>query len=56
LRSVQGLNYAQISLALDIPLGTVMSRLARARDQIRKLIDAPAEPCQTSGPVAKISI
>ena len=37
LRSVQGLSYAAISQALGIPLGTVMSRLARARDQIRKL-------------------
>ena len=39
LRSVQGMSYTQISLALKIPLGTVMSRLARARDQIRKMVE-----------------
>jgi RNA polymerase sigma-70 factor (ECF subfamily) len=37
LRNVQGMSYILISRALKIPLGTVMSRLARARDQIRKL-------------------
>jgi RNA polymerase sigma-70 factor (ECF subfamily) len=40
LRGVQGMSYTLISQALNIPLGTVMSRLARARDQIRKLVEA----------------
>jgi RNA polymerase sigma-70 factor (ECF subfamily) len=43
LRNVQGLSYAQISDTLKIPLGTVMSRLARARDQLRKLLEEPLE-------------
>ncbi len=43
LRNVQGMSYVQISQALAIPLGTVMSRLARARDQIRKLAENPQE-------------
>ena len=43
LRNVQGLSYTQISQALQIPLGTVMSRLARARDQIRELAKEPEE-------------
>ena len=41
LRNVQGLSYIQISQALKIPMGTVMSRLARARDQLRKLAETP---------------
>jgi RNA polymerase sigma-70 factor (ECF subfamily) len=39
LRDIEGLRYSAISLALGIPIGTVMSRLARARDQLRKLVD-----------------
>jgi RNA polymerase sigma-70 factor (ECF subfamily) len=39
LRDVQGMRYAAISQALNIPMGTVMSRLARARDQLRKLVE-----------------
>jgi RNA polymerase sigma-70 factor (ECF subfamily) len=44
LRDVQGMRYAAISKALGIPMGTVMSRLARARDQLRKLAMAAPEP------------
>jgi RNA polymerase sigma-70 factor (ECF subfamily) len=43
LRSVQGMSYTLISQALNIPIGTVMSRLARARDQIRKLVEEQDE-------------
>jgi RNA polymerase sigma-70 factor (ECF subfamily) len=43
LRNVQGMSYTQISQALKIPMGTVMSRLARARDQLRKLAENQAE-------------
>jgi RNA polymerase sigma-70 factor (ECF subfamily) len=39
LRNVQGLSYVKIGEVLNIPLGTVMSRLARARDQLRKLVE-----------------
>ena len=35
LRDIEGLNYAQIARILDIPTGTVKSRLARARQAIR---------------------
>ena len=39
LVSVEELNYREIAEELGIPQGTVMSRLARARDQLRVLMD-----------------
>ncbi|MEM5278787.1 RNA polymerase sigma factor [Cupriavidus taiwanensis] len=42
LVSLEQLTYAEAARVLDIPQGTVMSRLARAREQMRRLLDGAA--------------
>ena len=40
LRDIEGMNYAQIADVLKIELGTVRSRLSRARGRLRKILEA----------------
>lgn len=41
LVTIQELSYQEAARALNIPIGTIMSRLARGRDRIRSILNAP---------------
>ena len=44
LVTLEGLAYADAASILDIPIGTLMSRLGRARASLRQLTGTPQEP------------
>ena len=41
---MEEMGYAEVAKVLGVPLGTVMSRLSRARARMRELLDEPATP------------
>lgn len=49
LVSVEDLSYADVAQVLGIPIGTVMSRLSRARERLRQLMDGAVLPARATG-------
>ncbi len=50
LRDLGGHDYAEIAAILDIPAGTVRSRIARGRGRLAELLDAGNQPAPTDRP------
>lgn len=50
LVALEELTYREVADVLDIPIGTVMSRLSRARQFLADQLRSPATILDTSGP------
>ena len=46
LVAIEGLSYEEVSRIVAVPLGTVMSRLSRARGRLRELMGEERPPVQ----------
>jgi RNA polymerase sigma factor (sigma-70 family) len=55
LVSLEDMSYEQVARVVGAPIGTVMSRLSRARSRLRELMDSPAQAPATETASAKVS-
>ena len=53
LVDLEGMSYSEVSKLLDIPMGTVMSRLCRARNQLKEFLEVTDSEKELSGPVLR---
>ena len=52
---VQGMRYEEVSEMLQIPVGTVRSRLSRARERLQIIMDTPTPQAMMQVPALEIS-
>lgn len=53
LVAVEEMSYAEVAKVTGVPIGTVMSRLSRARERMRALMDAPGD-ARPASPIRRL--
>ena len=54
MREMEGLSYKEIADAAGVPIGTVMSRLARARDRLRRSLAGKSDESGEPGKAGRV--